>query len=93
MSRCVSSRPHAVQDAQPALNDANLQHLETPSFVDVCLMTCCVAGRQEFTAVYAVSRHPLDYDVKRTKHIRLDLTDKEAIKQVYISAAGIASPQ
>jgi hypothetical protein len=32
--------------------------------------------------VYAVSRHPLDYDVKRAKHIRLDLSDKEAIKQV-----------
>ena len=40
---------------------------------------------QEFTAVYAVSRHPLDYEVKRAKHIRLDLTDKEAIKQVCIS--------
>jgi hypothetical protein len=32
--------------------------------------------------VYAVSRHPLDYDVKRAKHIRLDLSDKEAVKQV-----------
>ena len=40
---------------------------------------------QEFTAVYAVSRHPLDYDVKRTKHIRLDLSDKEAVKQVSTS--------
>jgi hypothetical protein len=32
--------------------------------------------------VYAVSRHPLDYDVKRAKHIRLDLSDKDAVKQV-----------
>jgi hypothetical protein len=35
--------------------------------------------------VYAVSRHPLDYDVKRAKHIRLDLSDKEAVKQVCTS--------
>ena len=32
--------------------------------------------------MYAVSRHPLDYDVKRAKHIRLDLSDKDAVKQV-----------
>ena len=47
-----------------------------------CLVVRTAVGRQEFTAVYAVSRHPLNYDVKRAKHIRLDLTDKEAIKQV-----------
>ena len=35
--------------------------------------------------MYAVSRHPLDYEVKRAKHIRLDLSDKEAIKQVCTS--------
>ena len=57
--------------------------MHLPYYIPIALLMVWIAvNRQEFTAVYAVSRHPLDYDVKRAKHIRLDLSDKEAIKQV-----------